>query len=102
MHPIIADGTQTEWMQADRADDFSLDVDVAVAAIKERSPDIVFVTSPNNPTGQSVPLDESAPAARGHDHRESSSSTRRTANSRRSQARCADREYPPSWWSPAR
>ncbi|OBC10291.1 histidinol-phosphate transaminase [Mycobacterium sp. 852013-50091_SCH5140682] len=56
MHPIISDGTQTEWLQASRADDFSLDVDAAIAAIKDRKPDIVFVTSPNNPSGQSVPL----------------------------------------------
>jgi histidinol-phosphate aminotransferase len=57
MHPIIADGTQTEWLMANRADDFSLDADVAVAAIKDRTPDIVFVASPNNPSGQSVPLE---------------------------------------------
>jgi histidinol-phosphate aminotransferase len=58
MHPIISDGTQTAWLVANRADDFSLDADVAVTAIKERAPDIVFVASPNNPSGQSVPLDE--------------------------------------------
>ncbi|MCZ8379696.1 histidinol-phosphate transaminase [Mycobacterium sp. CPCC 205372] len=58
MHPIIADGTQTEWLAAARADDFGLDVDVAVAAVTERRPDIVFVASPNNPSGQSVPLDD--------------------------------------------
>ena len=58
MHPIIADSTQTEWVVANRADDFSLDVDVAVQAIKEQTPDIVFVASPNNPSGQSVSLDE--------------------------------------------
>ena len=58
MHPIISDGTQTEWLVADRADDFSLDVEVAVHAIKERNPDVVFVASPNNPSGQSVSLDE--------------------------------------------
>ena len=58
MHPIISDGTQTRWLQAARASDFGLDVDVAVAAIAEQRPDIVFVTSPNNPTGQSVPLDD--------------------------------------------
>ncbi|OBA90623.1 histidinol-phosphate transaminase [Mycobacteriaceae bacterium 1482268.1] len=58
MHPIISDGTKTEWLVADRADDFSLDADVAVHAIKERSPDIVFVASPNNPSGQSVSLDD--------------------------------------------
>jgi histidinol-phosphate aminotransferase len=58
MHPIISDGTQTQWLMASRADDFSLDTDVAVQAIKEHTPDIVFVASPNNPSGQSVPLDE--------------------------------------------
>jgi histidinol-phosphate aminotransferase len=58
MHPIISGGTQTEWLVANRAEDFHLDVDVAVAAIKERAPDIVFVASPNNPSGQSVSLDE--------------------------------------------
>jgi histidinol-phosphate aminotransferase len=58
MHPIISDGTQTSWLVANRADDFSLDAQVAVQAIKEHAPDIVFVASPNNPSGQSVPLDE--------------------------------------------
>ena len=58
MHPIISDGTQTEWLVANRADDFGLDVDVAVAAISEHKPDVVFITSPNNPTGQSIPLDD--------------------------------------------
>ncbi|CAN5587907.1 histidinol-phosphate transaminase [soil metagenome] len=58
MHPIISDGTQTEWLEAARGDDFSLDIDVAVAAIEARHPDIVFVASPNNPSGQSVPLDD--------------------------------------------
>lgn len=57
MHPIISDGTQTEWLQAQRSEDFSLDVGSAVAAVRERKPDVVFVTSPNNPTGQSIPLD---------------------------------------------
>ncbi|OBH58304.1 histidinol-phosphate transaminase [Mycobacterium colombiense] len=56
MHPIISDGTRTEWLQAARADDFGLDVDAAVAAIADRRPDVVFVASPNNPSGQSVPL----------------------------------------------
>lgn len=55
MHPIIADATQTGWLAAPRAVDFALDPEVAVAAIGEHRPDIVFVTSPNNPSGQSVP-----------------------------------------------
>ncbi len=51
MHPIISDGTQTEWLQAARADDFGLAVDVAVAAVKERTPDVVFVAQPEQPVG---------------------------------------------------
>ena len=54
MHPIISSGTQTEWLPAKRRADFSLDVDYAVGAIEERKPDVVFVTSPNNPTGHSI------------------------------------------------
>src|SRR5271157_2025184 len=56
MHPIISDGTRTQWLEAARADDFSLDVDAAVAAVAERKPDVVFIASPNNPSGQSVSL----------------------------------------------
>ncbi|OBH43648.1 histidinol-phosphate transaminase [Mycobacterium mantenii] len=56
MHPIISDATRTEWLHAARADDFSLDVDTAVAAITDRNPDVVFIASPNNPSGQSVSL----------------------------------------------
>jgi histidinol-phosphate aminotransferase len=56
MHPIISDGTHTQWVVAARADDFALDVDAAVAAIGAHRPDIVFVASPNNPSGQSVSL----------------------------------------------
>ena len=58
MHPIISDGTQTQWLAAHRADDFGLDAAVAATAIKEHNPDVVFVTSPNNPSGQSVSLDD--------------------------------------------
>ncbi|UMB71741.1 histidinol-phosphate transaminase [Mycobacterium paraterrae] len=58
MHPIIADGTRTEWIEALRAADFSLDTGAAVGEIVERQPDVVFVTSPNNPTGQSVSLSD--------------------------------------------
>ncbi|HXY66600.1 MAG TPA: histidinol-phosphate transaminase [Mycobacterium sp.] len=56
MHPIISEGTRTEWIETMRAADFSLDVAAAVAAIAGRRPDVVFVASPNNPSGQSVSL----------------------------------------------
>ena len=57
MHPIISTGTNTEWVEAKRSEDFSLDIDAACAAIHEHKPDVVFVTSPNNPTGHSIPLE---------------------------------------------
>ena len=56
MHPIISAGTRTAWVPAPRRADFSLDVPRAVAAVREHRPDVLFVTSPNNPTGAAVPL----------------------------------------------
>jgi histidinol-phosphate aminotransferase len=56
MHPIISNGTQTEWIESVRAADFSLDADTAATVIAARDPDVVFVASPNNPSGQSIPL----------------------------------------------
>jgi len=58
MHPIISEGIDTEWVEAERNADFSLDVDYAVATIADRRPDVVFVTSPNNPTGHSIPIED--------------------------------------------
>jgi histidinol-phosphate aminotransferase len=55
MHPIISAGTRTRWVPAPRRADFSLDPAGAVAAIEEHQPDVLFLTSPNNPTGQSIP-----------------------------------------------
>ncbi len=56
MHPIIAQTTSTRWISGAREADFGLDPERAVAAVAELRPDLVFVTSPNNPTGTAVPL----------------------------------------------
>jgi histidinol-phosphate aminotransferase len=56
MHPIIAQTTATRWIPAARNDDFSLDPDGAAAAVARHQPDVVFLTSPNNPTGTALPL----------------------------------------------
>ncbi|WP_305091603.1 histidinol-phosphate transaminase [Prescottella sp. R16] len=61
MHPLLVTGTQTEWVPAPRRADFSLDAAAAVTVIEERRPDVVFVTSPNNPTGHSIPLEDLKP-----------------------------------------
>ncbi|MEV6429772.1 histidinol-phosphate transaminase [Nocardia sp. NPDC051463] len=60
MHPIISEGIDTEWIEAERSADFALDIDYALTTIVERSPNVVFVTSPNNPTGHSIAQDDLA------------------------------------------
>jgi histidinol-phosphate aminotransferase len=58
MHPIIAAGTRTEWAPTPRRPDFTLDTVAAAEVLASRKPDVAFVTSPNNPTGGSIPLEE--------------------------------------------
>ncbi|MFF3247910.1 histidinol-phosphate transaminase [Streptomyces sp. NPDC002870] len=54
MHGLIARGTGTDWISGPRRDDFTIDVDAAGEAVAEHRPDVVFITSPNNPTGTAV------------------------------------------------
>ena len=56
MHPLIAQTTSTRWLPARRTSDFGVDEAAAVEAITAQQPDVVFVTSPNNPTGSALPL----------------------------------------------
>ena len=60
MHPIIAGGTRTEWLPTPRRSDFTIDIPAAAALLADRAPDVTFLTSPNNPTGQSLEPDELA------------------------------------------
>jgi histidinol-phosphate aminotransferase len=57
MHPILASGTGTRWVGVHRPADFVLTAEVARAAVEEHRPDVVFVTTPNNPTGTVTPLE---------------------------------------------
>lgn len=60
MHPIITTGTGTAWVDGGRRADFTLDpfeVAEKVAAVGETGADVVFLTSPNNPTGTALGLD---------------------------------------------
>lgn len=56
MYPEYARNTHTAWVTAPRTADFRIDAEAAVAAIAEHAPDVVLVTSPNNPTGTAVDL----------------------------------------------
>lgn len=57
MHPLIAQSTGAEWIEVPRGADFSITVDDAVDAVRTHAPDVVFLCTPNNPTGNSTPLD---------------------------------------------
>lgn len=56
MYPEYARDTFTTFETCPRTDRFEVDVPAATAAIIERRPSIVVVTSPNNPTGTPLPL----------------------------------------------
>ncbi|MGW5659017.1 histidinol-phosphate transaminase [Streptomyces sp. NPDC003758] len=55
MHALIARGTGTGWISGPRNEDFTIDLAAAEKAIAEHRPDVVFITTPNNPTGNAVP-----------------------------------------------
>ena len=57
MYPEYARDTHSEWCTAPRRDDFTIDPDGAQSAIVDSRPDVVLITSPNNPTGTAVSLD---------------------------------------------
>jgi len=57
MHSILASGTGTTWIPAQRDDEFRISPETVVAAIREHQPDIVFLCGPNNPTGTPLPLE---------------------------------------------
>jgi histidinol-phosphate aminotransferase len=57
MHPLITTGTGAEWQHVEREDDFTLDAETVAAEVARANPDIVFLCTPNNPTGTSIGLD---------------------------------------------
>ncbi|MBI9115443.1 histidinol-phosphate transaminase [Sanguibacter suaedae] len=56
MYPEYARDTLTEWVAGRRAEDFTVDVDAARAAVATHQPSVILLTSPNNPTGTTLPL----------------------------------------------
>ncbi len=57
MHQLIAQGTGTGWLPVPRLPGFRLEPQQAALVVREHAPDVVFLCSPNNPTGTAVDLD---------------------------------------------
>ena len=58
MHPLIAKVTGAQWIDGKRNADFTLNSTDAIAEIQKHKPTLTFITTPNNPTGGAVTLDE--------------------------------------------
>ena len=58
MHPILAAGTRTEFLACPRDENFDIDLTKALENIEKHRPSVVFVTTPNNPTGGVTSLDD--------------------------------------------
>jgi histidinol-phosphate aminotransferase len=60
MHPIISTSVGTAWVDGLRGQGgspFDLTVESAVTQVREHDPHVVFLCSPNNPTGTALGLD---------------------------------------------
>jgi histidinol-phosphate aminotransferase len=57
MHPLLAGGTGTGWLDGRRSADFTLTREHAMAQVRVFQPDVVFICSPNNPTGTASTLE---------------------------------------------
>ncbi|MCX6442889.1 MAG: histidinol-phosphate transaminase [Actinobacteria bacterium] len=58
MHPLIAKVTGAQWIDGTRNVDFSLNISTAIVEIEKNKPPLTFITTPNNPTGGAVTIDE--------------------------------------------
>ncbi len=58
MHPLIARVTGTPWVNGNRNPDFSLDVNRACQQIRDTKAKLIFITTPNNPTGTAIALQD--------------------------------------------
>ncbi|WP_026554089.1 histidinol-phosphate transaminase [Arthrobacter sp. 35W] len=57
MYPLLASGTGTAYTAGRRKDDFSLSAADAAEQVRAAAPNVVFLCSPNNPTGTALGLD---------------------------------------------
>ena len=58
MHSLIAQVTDTNWTNGPRNPDFTFNIDLAIAAVRQLKPTLTFITTPNNPTGDAISIQE--------------------------------------------
>lgn len=58
MHPLISQVAGVSWINGPRDADFSLNLEKAILAIEKEEAPLVFITTPNNPTGTSLSIHE--------------------------------------------
>ena len=58
VHPMIANITGTRWIAGSRDSDFQIDAQGAASGIREVKPRLVFLTTPNNPSGTSTSISD--------------------------------------------
>lgn len=57
MYPLLAAGTDTAYVAGERGEDYALTAGSAAAQVRHHAPSVVFLCSPNNPTGTALGLD---------------------------------------------
>jgi histidinol-phosphate aminotransferase len=57
MYPLLTRGTGATWVAGERGHDYTIDPESAAAQVSEAKPDVVFLCSPNNPTGTPMTLE---------------------------------------------
>ncbi|GAA2187034.1 histidinol-phosphate transaminase [Leucobacter alluvii] len=54
MYPLLASGTDTEWIAVERPAEYALTPEGVAEALREHQPDVAILCGPNNPTGTSL------------------------------------------------
>ncbi|THJ64905.1 histidinol-phosphate transaminase [Arthrobacter echini] len=57
MYPLLSSGTGTRYLTAEREEDYAMTPEATARAVRASAANIVFLCSPNNPTGTALGLD---------------------------------------------
>jgi len=57
MHPLINRSVGKKWISIPRQADFSIDIPASLKAIRDLKPGLVYLTTPNNPSGNATPIE---------------------------------------------